>query len=464
MGSTAPAVCIPSRSMLLTGRLLYGLRGCGAEIPPEFTTLGEHLRDQGYTAFHTGMWHQDRASFRRSFDSGAKIRGFAKRWYEECNGHWHHAVHDYDATGTYAQEAGYLSTPPLEPFEPPFTITEPRPGCEHSSETFTDAAIGFLEAHAGGGETPPFFCHLPYVAVHDPLQAPQEFFDLYAGHKLSLYPNYAPQHPFDNGELHVRDEALLPWPRTEAMVRRRKRELYAMITHLDAQIGRLLDTLDRTGLAETTIIAFTADHGCAHGQHGLVGKQNLYDHSIRVPLILAGPGIRQGQSSGALCYLSDLFPTLCDLAGLPVPKSVEGLSFAPCLEGSEGACRPWLHLAYRHVQRAVREGDWKLIQTVVGGVSTLQLFNPSEDPWEICNRVEEEACRGVREALLKRLEEGRERFGDCRPDHGGHYWEAQAAAVPGQNDPSPFKDVQPLHQSLWRQAVREAEKEAARHG
>src|SRR5260370_29375322 len=104
-----------------------------------------------------------------------------------------------------------------------------------------------------------------------------------------------------------------------------------MITHVDAQMGRVLDTLEQTGHAGDTIVVFAADNGLAVGQHGLLGKQNLYDHSIRVPLIMSGRGVPGGKRADTLCYLLDLFPTLCDLTGLPTPSPLEGRSLQPAL-------------------------------------------------------------------------------------------------------------------------------------
>jgi arylsulfatase A-like enzyme len=292
------------------------------------------------------------------------------------------------------------------------------------------------------------------VAVHDPLQAPQRCFDLYR-QPLSPYLNYAPEHPFDNGEYHIRDESLLPWPRTRAMVLKRKRELYACITHMDEQIGRVLDTLDRCGYADNTIIVFTADHGCAHGQHGLCGKQSLHDHSIRVPLVFTGPGIQASAINQGLCYLTDLFPTLCELLDISPPGSVQGRSFAACLQDSQAPGRPWLYLAYTSVQRAIRRGDWKLIEYVVREKRFQQLFNLEMDPWEIDNCIDDPMQATLREELCALLEEGRTQFNDHRPEHGERYWRSRASATWGTCEPGSFRDQKPIHQHLWAQAAEE---------
>jgi hypothetical protein len=203
-----------------------------------------------------------------------------------------------------------------------------------------------------------------------------------------------PAHPFDNGEMYVRDENLAPFPRTPEIVQEHIAAYYAMITHLDAQIGRVLDALEKTGRAKDTLVFFAGDNGLAVGQHGLLGKQNLYEHSVRVPLIISGPGIPENVRSDALCYLLDLYPTLCDILGLAIPETIEGKSLLPVLKNRKAKVRDSVFMAYRSFQRAVRTSDnWKLIKYNVRGVDTTQVFNLNEDPWEINNLVEDPASR-----------------------------------------------------------------------
>ena len=136
--------------------------------------------------------------------------------------------------------------------------------------------------------------------------------------RLALPKSYMPQHPFDNGELRVRDELLAPFPRTEQEMRKHLADYYAITTHLDFHLGRILDELKQQGLLDKTLIVYTSDHGLAvGGMHGLMGKQTLYEHSARVPCVVRAPGIRPGRRD-ALTYTPDLHPTLCELAGVPV--------------------------------------------------------------------------------------------------------------------------------------------------
>ena len=206
---------------------------------------------------------------------------------------------------------------------------------------------------------------------------------MYTEDKIELPPNYLPEHPFDNGELKVRDEALLGWPRTEAAIRKERSDYYAIITHLDAQLGRIFDTLDKEGLTRNTIVVFAGDNGLAVGQHGLLGKQNMYDHSVRVPLIMAGPGIPAKQRTDTMVYLFDIFPTLCELLGLPKPATVDGKSLVPVLKNPKAKLRDAHIHAYRHVMRALRTTRWKYIRYNASGVQNQQLFDIVADPYEM---------------------------------------------------------------------------------
>jgi arylsulfatase A-like enzyme len=158
-----------------------------------------------------------------------------------------------------------------------------------------------------------------------------------------------------------------------------------MITHLDAQIGRIIEALEKSGLAENTIIIFAGDNGLALGQHGLMGKQNVYEHSVGVPLIFSGPGIPVNQKRKALCYLIDIYPTICKLLGLEIPASVDGKSLFDCIKSDEHTIRDNLYFTYRDFQRAVRDNRYKLIEYNVNGTRTTQLYDLVADPWETSN-------------------------------------------------------------------------------
>ena len=190
--------------------------------------------------------------------------------------------------------------------------------------------------------------------------------------KMPLPANYLPLHPFDNGALTIRDEKLAAWPRSEGDIRKHLTDYYGVITYLDGQIGRILQALDESGQGANTIVIFSSDHGLAIGSHGLMGKQNIYEDGMKVPLIIAGPGLRRG-TSAAFVYLYDLFPTICDLVGIDGRPRIHGQSFGPVIEGKSETAREAVLLAFMESQRAIREADWKLIR--YPQVNITQLFD-----------------------------------------------------------------------------------------
>ena len=283
---------------------------------------------------------------------------------------------------------------------------------QFSTDLFGDAAIRFLERQDGSR---PFFLYCAFTAPHDPRTPPQDWDGVYRAEAMPLPANFAGIHPFDNGEMWVRDEKLAEFPRTAEDTRRHIAEYYGMISDMDEKIGEMLDTLARTGLAEDTIIVYTADHGLAVGQHGLLGKQNLYDHSVRVPLILRGPGVPGGKQIDALSHTYDVYPTLCELAGLEIPASVDAKSLAALLAGTTEEIRPYLHSVYKHVQRMTQDREWKLItyqRDGEQGSDRTQLFHLASDPWELNDLAEDASVATERERLEEELARWQEETGD----------------------------------------------------
>ncbi len=380
MGSTMPAVCCPSRAMLMSGRSLFHAPTDLAGVP----TFPEVLRDAGYATFGTGKWHNERESFARSFTDGGSI------FFGGMSNHLEVPVYDFDPAGRYEKGAHHI-------------------GKRFSSELFTDEAIAFLQRRP---RTAPFMMYVSYTAPHDPRMAPQRYERLYDRATLSLPPNILPEHPFDNGELTIRDEQLAPWPRTLDVIREHVGAYYAMISHLDDQLGRLLRALAASGQAHNTLIVFASDNGLAVGQHGLMGKQSLYDHSVRVPLVFSGVGLPRGERRETLCYLMDIMPTLCEMAQVACPADVEGRSLVPALADPHHQVRETLFYAYRTQQRAVRDATHKLIEYQVNGTRTTQLFDLANDPWERKNLAGVPEQFPVVKGLRKELVSLQEQFAD----------------------------------------------------
>ncbi|MCD6307923.1 MAG: sulfatase-like hydrolase/transferase [Candidatus Latescibacteria bacterium] len=395
MGGRSGAVCMPSRAMLLTGRHLFHVVENGRGIPDGHVLLPELLRRHGYETFGTGKWHNGAKAYARSFTRGGKI------FFGGMGDHYRVPVQDFDPSGEYPKERVYYDEG------------------VHSSELFTGAAIDFLKNRTGDS---PFFMYVSYTAPHDPREMPKEYLNRYEPEKIPLPENFLPRHPFDNGDFDIRDEKLAPWPRTPGEIRKHIAAYYAMITHLDACIVRLLDTLKETGQFENTIIVFAGDNGLAVGQHGLLGKQNLYEHSVHVPLVFSGPGIPKGVRWDAFCYLYDIFPTLCDLLGIPAPGSVDGKSLYPAFDDPGCRGRDSLFFAYKNFQRAVRTDRWKLILYNVRGERHTQLFDLLNDPLETADLSKEASHAGRIRELTVIMEDWFRETGDgvdlSKPDWG----------------------------------------------
>jgi arylsulfatase A-like enzyme len=189
----------------------------------------------------------------------------------------------------------------------------------------------------------------------------------------------------------LRDEVAVQgvWERRdESTIRNERGRYFACSENIDIQVGQVLADLKANGELDNTIILYTADHGIAIGRHGLQGKQSLYEHSWRVPMIVAGPGIKAGSRALGNVYLLDVLPTVCELSGITPPNTLEGTSFAPVLHGKIETVRDVMYGAYsggtKPGQRSIRKGDWKLIKYDVldGKVRRTQLFNLAKNPHE----------------------------------------------------------------------------------
>jgi len=390
MGSMTGAVCKPSRAMLLSGQNLFDLVDNGSTIPQKEVMLPELFRKCGYVTFGTGKWHNGGEAYRRCFNRGGNI------FFGGMCDHYKVPVNDFDPMGNYTKGSRYYHKG------------------KHSSELFSDAAVDFLKRYDG---KKPFFMYLSYTAPHDPRTAPKKYSDMYDAAKITLPNNFMPEHPFDNGELRIRDEKLAGWPRTPKEIRGHIADYYAMITHVDAEIGRVLAALKDSGKWQNTIIVLSGDNGLALGRHGLLGKQNLYEHSVRVPLVFCGQGIGRGEKRNALCYLHDVYPTLCDLAGIVIPKTVKTVSLAPIIRAETQKVRAMIFTAYKDYQRAVRDERYKLIEYTANGKRTTQLFDLDKDTWELKNLAGDMRYSGQVQRLRIELTRWRRSIGD-----DGKFW------------------------------------------
>jgi arylsulfatase A-like enzyme len=401
MGGHQGAVCIPSRAMLLTGRYVNRLPGDGNVISDSLISLPEVLRQNGYTTFHTGKWHSDKISYARMFSKADNIF-FGGMHFPKEGGQEHPRVNHFDPTGKYPVEKSFLSE-------------------TYSSYLYAQTAIDFLSSREA--KEKPFFAYVAFTSPHDPRTPTAKFAKAYDPSKISLPPNFLPEHPFNNGDLNVRDENLLPHPRTEKAIKEDIAAYYGMISELDEQIGRIMSTLEKEGLLKNTLIVFAGDNGLAMGQHGLLGKQNLYEHSIRVPMIFSGPGIPKNVRNNSFVYLSDITPTIYDYLKINAPKTVEAKSLSPILRNPSAAVREQIYNVYGHWSRSLKTKDgYKLILYNVDGVLTRQLFNLKTDPWEKHNLAQDKSQQrrilSMRERLKKEMLEKHDNLQIDLPDWG----------------------------------------------
>jgi len=410
---TSGAVCMPSRAMLHTGRTLFHIQGEGQDIPPEHITMGECFKNAGYRTFGTGKWHNGPPAYTRSFCSGENA--FLGGMWD----HWNVPVCDYDPTGAYDNVINFT----VDFFNSDRTTKvhcdKFNPGV-HSTRLLTDTAIRYLDRESGDR---PFFLYLAYLAPHDPRTMPQRFKDMYDPAKISLPENFMAGHPFTFGVEGIRDEVLAKQPREESEIRRHIADYYAMITHLDFEIGRLMDALERAGRLKDTIVVFTSDNGLAVGCHGLMGKQNCYDHSVRVPLILSGPGIPAGQKRDGYVYLLDIYPTLAQLCGVNTPASVEGISFAGMLDDPTARTRETLYFAYNDLIRCVKDSRYKLIEYRNHARET-QLFDLAADPYEKTDLAKQPASADILNKLRQALCVCRDEWEDSGHRYTQAFWDA----------------------------------------
>ena len=325
-------ICNPSRVSFMTGRRpdtlgIWDIPTNLRERHPDMITMPQWFKQHGYFAQGIGKIYHHWAQ---------KTSGDPASWNVPEIMHWgrHQLAHPVLPAGT-----------PM----PPTLAQDPWCECRDvPDEAYYDGRIANLAIEALrvlANKKQPFFLGVGMWKPHTPFNAPKRYWDMYdrdqvpaarppdrpknapdlashANHELmGLPPDYAPMRSID-----------------EAAKQELRHGRYAVISYADAQIGKVLDELDRLGLAENTVVALITDHGLQVGEHGSYGKMTLYKLDTRVPLIVAGPGVtKTGTKTQSLAELIDVYPTLADLCGLPRPDGVDGVSLKPVLQ-DPGAC------------------------------------------------------------------------------------------------------------------------------
>ncbi len=370
MGSWSGAVCLPSRIMIMTGRTVW------------------HIPSNAEWAKHPNLDRKDLVPADILDNTIPAVFNRA----------------GYDTFRTCKDQNSYFAANKL--FKTQHDKTKRGGDAESGSAWHGDRAVEFLDDHVKRGGDVPFLMYFGLSHPHDVRDGTPELLEKYGAYNAKQPPTevnpkapplpveYLPAHPFPNPHGHdrIRDEAQVSGvltSRSEATIRNELGREYACIENIDVQVGRVLEKLKAMGELENTYILYTADHGIAVGRHGLTGKQNLYEHTWRVPMIVTGPGIKPGSRAPGNVYLMDILATICDFAGIDAPASNEGISFAPVARGQKQAVRETLYGVYsggtKPGMRSVRQGDWKLIKVDAfdGKLRETQLFNLAENPYEL---------------------------------------------------------------------------------
>ncbi len=397
MGGWNGAICVASRAMMFTGRTIWNAHQADSLMKKEqyYTPLWSQLFEkEGYKTFMSGKWHIT-VGADQVFGDARHIRpGMPNQ-----------------------TEAGYNR--PLDPNDHNWLPWDTSfggfwKGGKHWSEVVADDAESFFNTVKATND--PFFMYLAFNAPHDPRQAPREYVDMYPLENISIPPNFLEEYPYNedmgSGRT-LRDERLAPFPRTEYSIKVHLQEYYASISHMDAQIGKILSLLEASGEMDNTYIFFSADHGLSVGQHGLLGKQNMYEHSIRAPLIVNGPGISKSQFDCEV-YVQDIMPTALDFAEIAIPDMVEFNSLMPIIHGERSASfYNQIFGCYTSKQRMIRDDNYKLIAYPSAGI--LRLFNLENDPFEMTDLANEPRFQATKEQMLIALIELQKEMRDPFP-------------------------------------------------
>lgn len=369
-------LCSPSRVSLMTGlrpdkTRVYDLKRDFRDVIPDVVTLPQMFMNNGYFAARVGkIYHYGNPG-----QIGTPGLDDPASWNVALNPSGRDKKEEHLLTN-YTPKRGLGSSLTFQRAEG--TDAEQTDGLV-ASET-----IRLLEENKDA----PFFIAAGFYRPHCPFVAPKKYFDLYPFEQIQI-----PSGPFAEKETvpTASLESVNPWPwfgATEQQVRESKQAYLATISFVDAQVGRVLDALDRLDLMDNTIIVFWSDHGYHFGEHGLIMKQSLFEESARVPLIITAPGARgNGRPSARTVELVDLYPTLAELAGLQPPSDLSGASLVSLLDNPEAE---WSKPAFTQVWRgkfsghSVRTERWRYTEWDNGRAGK-QLYDHADDPHEMQN-------------------------------------------------------------------------------
>lgn len=381
-GTWCGAVCVASRRMMMTGNQVWNAQQASVEqMVADGQLFPQLMQAAGYKTYYTGKWHVGKPSLcEKSWVNTVNVRpGMPNQTDARYQRNW---------------QPGKDNWSPSDPKFQGFWR-----GGRHWSEVLSDDAQGLLKQ--ASKQDKPFMMMLAFNAPHDPRQAPQTYQDMYPYKSIDIPASFQANYPFTIAYGSGRDESLAPFPRTEYSIQVNRSEYYALISHMDEQIGKILKALEESGKLDNTIIIFSADHGLAVGQHGLVGKQNVHEHSVRSPWIIAGKGIPIGKQVNQGIYIQDAMATCLDIAGVQKPNYVEFSSVLPLLQGDNSKARQVMYSCYIDSQRMVIKDGIKYIS--YPAVKKELLFNLVSDPLELKDLSKDPQFRKLKESLQSEL-------------------------------------------------------------
>lgn len=356
MGCWSPAVCVPSRTMLIYGKYLWDSKKITKQNAPK--SLPEKLHDNGYYTYITGKWHAMGNKAQTIFDETGSIQPGQLKTYNSTAGHI------TDITGK--------------------------------------EAVNFIKNY---NKEKPFFAYVAFNAPHVPRQTEQKYYDLYPYKQMELPPSFSDKMPLNKNVKYQ----YAPDPLREQTMQKRVQQNNAMVTHMDARIGDIINALKEKGLYENTLIVFTSDHGINFGENGVAGKVCLYEPSVTAPLIIKAANIKENSKIKDRVYLQDISPTLFDILNLKTKEPTDFESLLPLIT-KKGNARKSIYLAMFDDQRGIISENKKLIIYPKTGV--LELYDLKKDPWETNNVITKRKSKSTIIKLLKELKYWQEKTGD----------------------------------------------------
>ena len=389
-------VCGSSRASIMSGlypysNLTLGNEGTLRGSMPDVVTLSQAFRNSGYYAARVSKIYHMRIPFEIIDGTAESDDPFS--WDEVTNIKALEQNAPGDSTNWSPKDQGSQS----------FTGVVASGGdSEHADGMAADRAIEILEKV----KDKPFFLAVGFVRPHVPLVAPKEYFDIYE--REAMVAPVVPENDLDDVPKVIRGYKNndTTYGVTPQLHKGLLQAYYASVSYMDAQAGRVLDALQEKGLADNTIVVLTSDHGYLLGHHHKYQKQHLFEEATRVPFIISVPWINEmhGHGTTKITELVDLYPTLTDLAGIPAPKTLQGISLKPLLADTESPewKKKQAFTISRNGGESLRTDDWRFTQWGFGKKG-MELYDLKNDPGEFTNQARNPKYRSVRENLQKRL-------------------------------------------------------------